>query len=90
MKKDSGLFDLAMGAFYEAQAYKLVTNILLHELPEKYEKKIWLYTVMMDRLAIFKNVSEPASRKIRKYFCKLFREHDLELKTLNLEKAWIS
>ena len=42
---------------------------------------------MMDRLAIFKNVSEPASRKIRKYFCKLFREHDLELKTLNLEKA---
>ena len=40
MKKDSGLFDLAMGAFYEAQAYKLVTNILLHELPEKYEKKI--------------------------------------------------
>ena len=32
-----------------------------------------------DRLAIFKNDNGPISKKFKKYFCKLFREHDLEL-----------
>ena len=79
MEKDSGLFDVAMGAFNEAEVCKIVGNFLLHKLSEKYERKnLALYR--HDGLATFKNVSGPASETIKKYFCKLFRDHDLELK----------
>ena len=62
MKKDSGLFDVAMGPFDGAEVCKLVGNFLLHKLSEKYERKnLALYRD--DELAIFKNVSGPASEK---------------------------
>ena len=78
MKKDSGLFDVAMGAFDGVEVCELDGNFLLHKLSEKYEKEnLSLYCD--DGLAIFKNVSGPDSEKIKKHFCKLFIDHDLEL-----------
>ena len=78
MKKDSGLFDVAMGAFDGAEVCELAGNFLLHKLSEKYEREnLSLYRD--DGLAIFKNVSGPDSEKIKKHFCKLFIDHDLEL-----------
>ena len=78
MKKDTGLFDVAMGAFDGAKVCELVGNFLLHKLSEKYERKN-LALHGDDGLAIFKNVSGPASEKIKIYFCELIREHELEL-----------
>ena len=67
-----------MVAFDGADVCELVGNLLLHKLSEKYERKnLALYRV--DGLAILKNVSGPGSEKIKKYFCKLLREHYLEL-----------
>ena len=40
MKKDSGLFDVAMGAFEGAEVCELVGNFLLHKLSEKYSEAI--------------------------------------------------
>ena len=78
MKKDSGWFDVAMGAFDGAEVCELVGNFLLHKLSEKYARKnLALYRD--DGLTCFKNVSGPASEKIKNYFCKFFRDHDLEL-----------
>ena len=78
MKKDSGLFDVAMGALDGAEVCELVGNFLLHKLSEKYERKnLLLYCA--DWLAIFRNVSGPTSEIIKKYFCKLLRENDPEL-----------
>ena len=63
MKKDSGLFDVAMGAFDRADVCELVGNFLLHKLSEKYERKnLALYRD--DGIAIFKNVNRPDSEKI--------------------------
>ena len=57
------MFDVAMGAFHGAEVCKLVGNLLLHKLSEKYERKnLALYCD--DGLAIFKNVNWPDSEKI--------------------------
>ena len=78
MKKDSGLFDVAMGAFEGAEVCELIDNFLLHKLSKKYKRKnLALYHD--DGLAIFKNVNGPDPEKIKKHFCKLFIDHDLEL-----------
>ena len=62
MKKDSGLFDVA----------------LLHKLSEKDEREnLALYHD--DALEIFKNDNELDSEKVKKHYCKLFIDHDLEL-----------
>lgn len=39
MKKDRGLFDVAMGALDGAEACEVVGNFLLHKLSQKYERK---------------------------------------------------
>ena len=55
MKKDSGLFGVAMGAFEGAEVCELVSNFLLHKLSEKYKRKnLALYRDV--GLVIFKNV----------------------------------
>ena len=60
MKENSGLFDVAMGAFEEAEVSELISNFLLHKLSEKYERKnLALYSD--EGLAIFKNVNGPDS-----------------------------
>ena len=72
IKKDSGLFDVAIGTFDGAEVCKLVSNFLLYKLSEEYDRKnLALYCD--DGLAIFKNVSGPDSEKIKKHFCKLFK-----------------
>ena len=78
MKKDRVLFDVAMGTFDGAEVCELAGNVLLNKLSEKHERKI-LALYRDDGLAIFKNVSGPDSEKIKKHFCKLFKDHDLNL-----------
>ena len=78
MKKDSGFFDVAMGAFHRAEVCDLVSNFFHHNLSGRYERNnLALYRD--DGLAIFKNISGPASGKVKKYFCQLFRDYNLEL-----------
>ena len=61
-----------------AEVCELVGNFLLHKLSEKYKRKnLALYRD--DGLAIFKNANGPDPEKIKKHFCKLFIDHDLEL-----------
>ena len=67
MKKDSRLFDIAMGAFDGAEVSKLVGNFLLHKLYEKHKRKnLALYRD--DGLAIFKNVNGPDPEKTKNIF----------------------
>ena len=57
MKKDSGLFDVTIGAYNGAEVCELVGTFLLYQISIKYNKnKVDLYRD--DGLAIFKNVSE--------------------------------
>ena len=78
MKKDSGLFDVTMGAYDGAEVCELVGTFLLCELSLKYNKNnIGLYRD--DGLAIFKNISGPKSEKIKKNIQKLFKENQLDI-----------
>ena len=88
IKKESGLFDVTMGAYDGAEVCELVGSFLLHQLSKKYNKKdIGLYRD--DGLAVFKNKSGPQAERIKKDFQKIFRENDLNivikcnLKTVN-------
>ena len=88
-----------MGAFDGVEVWELVGNFLLHNLSQKYKRKnLALYRD--DRITIFKNVNRPDPEKIKKHFCELLIDHDLELTiqcnrkvvnfldaTLNLENA---
>ena len=65
MKKDSGLFDVTMGAYDVAEVCELVGTFLLYKLSLKYNKNnIGIYRD--DGLAIFKNISGPKSEKVKK------------------------
>ena len=78
MKKDSGLFDVTMGAYDEAEVCELVGTFLLYKLSLKYNKNnIGLYRD--DGLAIFKNISGPKSEKVKKDIQKLFKENELDI-----------
>ena len=73
MKKDSGLFDVTMGAYDGAEVCELVGTFLLCELSLKYNKNnIGLYRD--DGLAIFKNISCPKSEKVKKIFKNCLRK----------------
>ena len=65
-KKDSGLFDVAMGAFDGAEVCEFVGNFLLPKLSEKYERKN-LAVYHDDGLAIFKNVNGPDSKNLKTF-----------------------
>ena len=78
MKKDSGLFDVTMGAWDGAEVCELCGTFMLYLLAKTYKKDdLGLYRD--DGLAVFKNVSGPNSEKIKKHFQKLFKEHDLDI-----------
>ena len=78
MKKDSGLFNVPMGAFDGAEVFEPVSNFLFIKLSEKYKRKS-LALYRDDGLTIFKNVIGPALEKIEKIcFCELFRETCLD------------
>ena len=78
MKKDSGLFDVTMGAYDGAEVCELVRTFLLYKLSLKYNKNnIGIYRD--DGLAIFKNISGPKSEKVKKDIQKLFKENELDI-----------
>ena len=77
-KKESGLFDVTMGAYDGAEVCELVDSFLLHQLSNKYSKKdVGLYRD--DGLAVFKNKSGPQAERIKKNFQKNLRENDLNI-----------
>ena len=81
MKKESGLFDVTMGAYDGAEVCELIGIYLLSILSSKYNKKnIGLYRD--DGLAVFKNISGPQSEKIKKQFQKVFNDNDLQIEIM--------
>ena len=99
MKKDSGLFEVAMCAFDGAEVCERFGDFLIHKLSGKYERKN-LALCRNEALTIFKNVTWSDSEEIKKYFYNLFRNQDLKLSiqcnrkvmnfqgvTLNLENS---
>ena len=78
MKKDSGLFDVTMGAYDGAEVCELVGTFLLYKRSLKYNKNdIGLYRD--DGLAIFKNISGLKSEKVKKDILKLFKENKFDI-----------
>ena len=63
-KKEGGTSDVTMGAYDGAEVCELIAIYMLYLTGKKYDSKnIGLYRD--DRLAAFKNVSGPASEKIK-------------------------
>ena len=77
IKKESGLFDVTMGACDGAEVCELVGSFLLYALSLNNKANIGL--CRDGRLAVFRNVSGPPCEKIKKEFQKLFRQHGLKL-----------
>ena len=78
IKKDSGLFDVSMGAYDGVEVCELLGTFLLYKLSLKYNKNdISLYRD--DGLAIFKNISGRKSEKIKKDIQKLFKKNQLDI-----------
>ena len=72
MKKDSGLFDVTIGAYNGAEVCELVGTFLLYQISIKYNKnKVDFYRD--DGLAIFKNVS---GKKLTRIFKDCLRKMD--------------
>ena len=65
MKKQSGLFDVTMGAYDDAEVCELVGTYMLSFISEKYNRKDFgLYRD--DGLGVVKNKSGPEAEKIKK------------------------
>ena len=78
MKKDSGLFDVTIGAYDGPEVCELVGTFLLYKRSLKYNKNnIGLYRD--GGLPIFKNISGPILEKVKKDIQKLFKENELDI-----------
>ena len=78
IKKESGLFDVTMGAYDGAEVCELVGIFILYQLSRIYNKNdIGLYR--HDGLAVFRNTSSPQAEKIKKYFQSIFRKNNLSI-----------
>ena len=78
IKKESGLFDVTMGAYDGAEVCELVGIFILHQLSRVYNNNnIGLYRD--DGLAVFKNISGPQAEKIKKHFQNIFRKNNLNI-----------
>ena len=78
MKKESGLFNVTMGAYDSAEVCKLVGTYMLSIISKKYNKKDFgLYRDY--RLGVVKNESGPETEKINKNMQKLFKENKLDI-----------
>ena len=78
MKRQSGLFDVTMGAFDGAEVCELVGSFLLNEISKTYAKNdIGLYRD--DGLAIFRNKSGPQSERIKKHIQSIFKSKGLDI-----------
>ena len=74
MKKQSGLFDVTMGAYDGAEVCELVGTYMLSIISDKYNKKDFgLYRD--DGLGVVKNKSGPEAEKIKKNIQKIFKDN---------------
>ena len=77
-KKNTNLFDVAMGAYDGAEVCEIVGLFLLNNLANRFDKNsVGLYRD--DGLALFKNFNGHHADKIRKEFHQLFKEDGLSL-----------
>ena len=78
VRKEDGSFDVTTRAKDGAEVCEFVGIYMLYLIGKKYDSKnIGLYRD--DRLAAFKNVSEPASEKIKKQLQSLFKQKGLQI-----------
>ena len=67
MKKEGGSFDVTVGAYDGAEVCEFICIYMLYLIGKQcHSKKIELYRD--DGLSVFKNISRPASEKIKKTF----------------------
>ena len=75
-KKEGGSFDVTMGAYDGAEVCELIGIYILYLIGKKYNSRnIGLYSD--DGLAALKNVSGPASEKIKEQLQSLFKQKGL-------------
>ena len=78
MTKEGGSFDVTMGAYDGAEVCELIGIYMLYLIGKKYDSKnIGLYRD--DGLAVFKNISGPASEKIKKQLQSLFKQKGMQI-----------
>ena len=78
VKKEGGSFDVTMGAYDKAEVWELIGIYMLYWIGKKYDStNIGLYR--HDGLTVLKNVSRPASEKIKKHLQYLFKEKGLQI-----------
>ena len=78
MKKDSGIFDVTMGAFDGAEVCELVGIYLLSILATKCnQENIGLYRD--DGLAAVENLSGPQTERLKKDFQQVFNDNGLKI-----------
>ena len=78
IKKESGLFDVTMGAYDGAEVCELVGTFILYQPSRIYNKNnVGLYRD--DSLAVFRNTSGSQAEKIKKHFHSIFRKNNLSI-----------
>ena len=78
IKKESGLFDVTMGAYDGAEVCELAGIFILYQLSSIYNKNdIGLYRD--HSLAIFRDKSGPQAEKIKKHFQNIFCKNNLNI-----------
>ena len=78
MKKQSGLFDVTMGAYDSAEVCELVGTYMLSLISEKYNKKDF-GPYRDDGLGMVKHKSGPETEKTKKNIRKIFKENKLDI-----------
>ena len=78
MKKQSGLFDVTMGAYDGAEACELVGTYMLSLISEKHNKKDF-GVYCDDGLGVVKTKSRPETEKFKKKIQKIFKENKLDI-----------
>ena len=76
-KKQSGLFDVTMGAYDGLEVCELVGTYMLSLISEKYKKDFGVYRD--DGLGVEKNKSGPETEKIKKNIHKIFKENKSDI-----------
>ena len=78
VKKEGSNFDVTMGAYDGAEVCELIGSYMLYLIRKKYDSnKIGLYRD--NGLALFKNISGPASEKIKKQLQSLFKQKGMQI-----------
>ena len=67
LKKEGGSFDVTMGVYDGVEVYELIGTYMLYLIGKKYDSKN-IELCRLDGLAVLKNISGPASEKIKKTF----------------------